>query len=227
MLPSPVRRILTKRVQEAVEGVFNLYAWGILADEDHVTGALVYSLAEKLDGLQIGNVKVSAFTFPRGQEAKTGADLGVALSADFRDVKLTKYMLMQAKKCECLPGKVYEFSDGNVDGRLLEQCGKMLPVVQSSYVLVYTRSELCGFPAYRATDVLGLGNSISCAKLSSLWAIRLPELFDDLLKCKTGDVMLDKPFFREEELSNLPSILEERGYSARHWVAISVRESKE
>ncbi|WP_460024562.1 hypothetical protein [Infirmifilum sp. SLHALR2] len=227
---------MTKRVQEAVEGVFNLYAKGILADEDHVTGALVYSLAEKLDGLQVGDVRVRAFTFSRGQEARTGADLGVALSADLRGVKLTKYMLMQAKRCECLPGKNYELSDGNIEGKLLDQCRKMLSVARSSYVLVYTRSELCGFLAYRAADVLGFDGasdargsvgSISCAKLSSLWAIPLPELFDDLLKCKMGDVMLDKPFFREEELSNLPLILEERGYSARRWVAISVRESKE
>jgi len=232
VIPPDVRYVVVKRVKRAVEEVLDLYAWGSLRSEDQITGALVALLHHHLTRVPVEGLRIEVFAVgPRSEEPRIGADLGIVVSVDFPNFKQCKLLLAQAKRCEC--ERRFRLRDGNVEKALLDQCRKMLGVTYASYVLVYTRSELCGFLAYRAADVLSLeGVAISCRALSELWATPLPELFDDLLKCKVGDTEIvqraleggvERMVLGRDDLERLEERLEERGCGARHLLAILLR----
>lgn len=206
-------------VRDVVDRILTSYEGGLIEDEDHITGALVQLLSENLNKLWVPGIKIQAKAFTSKIEKKVGADFGILLDIQLSDQKISKILLAQAKKCDCSP--YYTLTNGNITERLRKQCALMLNKVRSSYVIVYTRSRICGFIAIPASDIYGLREMLTCRAVSALSKKKLNSLFRLLLQCFTGDLV--PPFEGKRGEPDIWRIIED--YGIRHLLYISL-ESK-
>ena len=192
-IPDQLVRQIVDEVKVVTRQLVENYRRRILMNEDQLTGALVSMLENHLRDLSVRGIQVIPKALSLEEEKKAGADLGVLLNVDIPDFKLSKAFIAQAKKCRCFRGLGYRLSGNNL-GNVIDQCQRMLGFTSSAFVLVYTGNFYCGILAFPAGDVIAL-SKVMCTDLSALYAIRLDRLFENFMKCYTGDPRIAKAYW--------------------------------
>jgi len=217
-VPDQLVRQIVDEVKVVTRQLVDYYQRGILVNEDHLTGALVSMLESRLRGLSLRGIKVIPGAFSLKEEKIAGADLGVLLNVDTPYFKLSKVLIAQAKKCECFYIENVGYVLGrNYLGNVIEQCQKMLDITPSAFVLVYTNNFDCGILAFPAGDVIAL-SKVMCTDLSALYAIRLDRLFENFMKCYTGDPRIAKAYW---DFGGLTEFMAE--HKIRHGLLLMLR----
>ncbi|RLF06305.1 MAG: hypothetical protein DRK00_01990 [Thermoprotei archaeon] len=207
VIPDQLVRQVVDAVKIVTRQLVDGYRRRIYVNEDHLTGALVSMLEERLKGLSIRGIRIVPRALSRKEEMVTGADLGVLMNIYTPNFRLSKALIAQAKRCECSKG--YYLSRGSL-GKVVEQCRKMLKITSSAFVLVYTNNFDCGILVFPAGDIIAL-NRASCTALSMLYTIRLDRLFEIFMKCHVGDPMIAEVYWN---FSGLKDFMAE--YGIRH-----------
>ena len=218
-IPDQLVRQIVDEVKVVTRQLVEDYRRRILVNEDQLTGALVSMLEYRLRDLSVEGIQVIPRALSLKEEKITGADLGVLLNIDTPYFKLSKVLIAQAKKCECFYiGKNFGYVLGrNYLGNVIEQCQKMLDITSSAFVLVYTNNFDCGILAFPAGDVIAL-SKVMCTDLSALYAIRLDRLFENFVKCYTGDPRIAKAYW---DFGGLTEFMAE--HKIRHGLLLMLR----
>lgn len=113
---------------------------------------------------------------PKADEPPTGTDLYVGIEVTIDGTRKTKGFLVQAK-----------WDGGPKDGRLEDQCRKMLDISEDSYVWSYGPS---GIKVEHARDVL---RGIEMGNPASARPRHIEDLFDGVFECNEGDRKIGLP----------------------------------
>lgn len=178
-----------KLVAEAVQGVVDEYAEGIIREEPDFTSSMLQTIKERLNGKTVkGIVWQSVVTTshgPNSEEKPTGADFMGVLSINLPDYNVNKGFLAQAKRAKRLYGK--EITE------LKKQCDRMLNITPESYVFLYSKDGVRVLPAI---SVL----SANVSDLTELYNRSIQRFFELHLESFIGDRRLSSASAEQIEL---------------------------
>jgi len=209
MIPRPVISQISKTVQVVVNDIISGFRSKRYETEPEITGAFVERLHIFLNELgPIEGIKIEAYAFRQKIEKKIGADLGLLLNVKLQNYRISKAVLMQAKRCLCR--RPYILGGDGIRGkeerlRFVNQCHRMLAITSSAFVIIYTDNYDCGFPVYPASEIVALDlDTVSCETLSELRISRLSthKLFEMLLRCHVGDPKIAEKYWGTEGLKS-------------------------
>lgn len=190
-------REVASELGKAASRVEDAYREGEAPYEVDITGRLLGSVVERLDGLSIKGLKWRAKQFKTGrdsaaEEKRIGADFMGVLDIDVDGYSVQKGFLVQAKRAE--PRKP-------IDDwiRLQGQVEKMLAISPASFLFVYSRQR--GIRAFPAVSVLGLKSR----DVFDLYDRSFERFFEEHLECFIGDPALTVPSMQAELSGEVPA----------------------
>jgi hypothetical protein len=176
-----VTKKAAKEAATAVAETMGRYKYGLIHDEDDITGILLGSLQTRLDRMAIDGVTLTAaiLRHRRGvaaEERRYGADMLLHVRMDTSTQAYSKGVLVQAKRSE--PS---DYWSPRARADLIDQCNRMLDVTAAAFVFNYRPNEMrCG----AATRVAGATAPQSLSYLCRWTSYRF---FLELFRCPIGD----------------------------------------
>jgi hypothetical protein len=178
---------VAREIMDGTETTIHDFRTRIIKQETMMTERLFGSVANSLNGKQIGGACWKAYSLTSGrgraaEETRHGADVLGVLNVDLPDFKTKKGFLLQAKIAEPdLP-----LSNSEWD-RFQKQCRLMLKRTHEAFGVVYSRQD--GVRFIPAQTILEIGRD----QLFEVGFRSIYGFFKSHVKCEIGDRRLNAP----------------------------------